>query len=213
MTDAQANRTEYISLAGEGEARIEIKRSVFIAHASPVKSDGEAREYLQKIKREYSDAKHNCYAYVINDGNFSRYSDDGEPGGTAGLPILNVIKGRGVTNAAVVVTRYFGGILLGTGGLVRAYTDSASAAVEAARPALFSLYDIILVRASYSDYQKLSYEISRAGAFTDDVKFEGDVKLTLAVKREASEAFSSRISEITAGKAEISRVGERFFHD
>ncbi len=213
MTDAEVNRTGYISLAGEGEARLEVKRSVFIAHAFPVKSDEEAREYLQKIKREYSDAKHNCYAYVIKDGNFSRYSDDGEPGGTAGLPIMNVIKGRGVTNAVVVVTRYFGGILLGTGGLVRAYTDSASAAVEAARPALFSLYDIIFVRASYSDYQKLSYEIARAGALTDDVKFEGDVKLTLSVKREASAAFSSRISEITAGRAEISLVGERFFHE
>ncbi|MCD7747837.1 MAG: IMPACT family protein [Firmicutes bacterium] len=213
MTDAEVNRTGYISLAGEGEARLEVKHSVFIAHASPVKSDEEARGYLQKIKREYSDAKHNCYAYVIKDGNFSRYSDDGEPGGTAGLPIMNVIKGRDVTNAVVVVTRYFGGILLGTGGLVRAYTDSASAALEAARPALFSLHDIIFVRASYSDYQKLSYEISRAGALTDDVKFEGDVKLTLSVKREASAAFSSRISEITAGRAEISRVGERFFHE
>lgn len=210
----EKNDGGYVSIAGAGEARLEIKHSVFISHAQPVKSDDEAREFIRRMRHEYADATHNCYAYIIKEGNFSRYSDDGEPGGTAGLPIMNVIKGRDITDTAVVVTRYFGGILLGTGGLVRAYTDSASAAIEAARPVLYSPYELFLVTASYSDYQKILYEISKFDTVVDDTSFCERVSLSIAVKKSADEPLLEpvvmRITEITAGRAEISHIGERF---
>ena len=148
-----------ITLAKNVSCEMEEKKSIFIGHATPVRNEDEARAFIESKRREYHDATHNCYAYLLNNGAVARYSDDGEPSGTAGVPILNVVKMSGATDLAVVVTRYFGGILLGAGGLVRAYTSAAKIAVDASGLAVFEEYSLAKITVTYSDYQR---QIGRA---------------------------------------------------
>ena len=149
-----------ITLAKNVSCEMEEKKSIFIGHATPVRNEDEARAFIESKRREYHDATHNCYAYLLNNGAVARYSDDGEPSGTAGVPILNVVKMSGATDLAVVVTRYFGGILLGAGGLVRAYTSAAKIAVDASGLAVF---ERVQPREDYGDVLRLSktYRSSR----------------------------------------------------
>lgn len=200
----------YVTLGARGQGKFEDRRSVFIGSAAHVSNEGEAREYVASVKKKYSDARHNAWAYLMTEGGIARYTDDGEPQGTAGLPILNVIKGSGAFDCAVVVTRYFGGILLGTGGLVHAYGEAAKLAVADAGVVTYREYAELSFTVSYSDYQRLSAELSRAGAITDSVDYGEAVTVRAAVLSEAADAFAARASEVTSGRAKIERLGARF---
>jgi uncharacterized YigZ family protein len=155
----------YRTVRQYGNKEIIIKKSRFIGYAQPVQTEEEAVSFIDKIKKQHWDANHNCSAYVVGRrGEFQKQSDDGEPSGTAGKPILEVIKNQGLTDTVVVVTRYFGGIMLGAGGLIRAYTDGAVAALDAAVPIYRVLHSEIIVEMDYSWWGKLENELG-GGAF------------------------------------------------
>lgn len=200
----------YTTLAGEGEAEFTEKRSVFIGHAAPVKNEEEAQAFVKKYRNQYMDARHNVWAYLMKGEIIARYSDDGEPQGTAGVPVLDTIRKSGVTDAAVVVTRYFGGILLGAGGLVRAYSHTARLALEAARIITYEQYDVLELNCSYSDYQRYSAELPRFGAVVDDTVFAERVQLLFAVKGTVTEELALRVREMSGGRDELIRRGTRF---
>ena len=196
-----------ITLAKEVSVEMEERKSVFIGHAKPVSSEEEARAFIDAKKREYHDATHNVYAYFLNGGAIARYSDDGEPQGTAGMPVLNVIKMSGATDLCVVVTRYFGGILLGAGGLVRAYSASAKQAVDEAGMAVFEDYAVMQVKVSYSDYQKLTVALEKLGASEDSCDFGEDVSVVTAIVKSREEEIRQTVSELTYGKGIVSVIG------
>lgn len=200
---------EYITLGKEAEVSFTEKRSVFIGNARPVKTEDEAVGFINSVRKKYADARHNTYAYMLGSGS-ARYSDDGEPQGTAGVPILNVIKKGGFTDAVIVVTRYFGGILLGTGGLVRAYGASAKMAAEAAGIVTYRHYTECKITCSYSDYQKIMPALESFEVKTDSTDFAESVTVMAAVISEAFAAFKDKISEISGGRAAAEGTGERF---
>ena len=203
-------RTTYTTIKSEAVAEFEEKRSLFIGHAKPVKTEEEAAEFIKEKKREFADATHNVFGYIIKNGICARYSDDGEPQGTAGMPVLDTIRKSGVTDACVVVTRYFGGILLGAGGLVRAYSNGAKIALEAAGIITYERYVVMSVKATYSDYQKLQPILFKALAVIDDTEFSDSVTVTFAVKEAAAPSLAAKINETTSGRAEVKGLGARF---
>ena len=146
---------QYTTVKNESCVEFEEKRSIFIGHAIHVETEDEAAAFVKSMKKKYSDATHNVWAYLLKGGLVARYSDDGEPQGTSGMPTLNAIRMSGITDVLVVTTRYFGGILLGAGGLVRAYSTAASMALEAGGISVFEKYLEYTVVCSYSDYNKL----------------------------------------------------------
>lgn len=200
----------YTTLEREAHVEFVERKSLFIGHAIPCKSEAEALAFLASMRSKYSDATHNVYAYSIAKNNIMRFSDDGEPQGTAGMPVLDVIRKSGFTDACIVVTRYFGGILLGAGGLVRAYSASAVQAVNEAHIVSYEEYTELILCCDYSDYQKIAYELPSFGAIEDGNEFGIEVVLRLAVKDTALEKFRKRIIEITAGRAKIELTGTRF---
>ncbi len=203
----------YTTLEKEASASFIEKKSEFIGYACPVKTEDEAVAFIAKIRKKHADASHNCYAYQLNGGGIARYSDDGEPQGTAGVPILEVIKKSGADDCCVVVTRYFGGILLGAGGLVRAYANGAKVAIDAAHVVTYENYTELRVVCDYSEYQKLNYELPRFQILVDDTNFGGAVALKLAVKTARLQEFEAKLSEMFAGKVQMEICGERFdFH-
>jgi uncharacterized YigZ family protein len=200
----------YVTIKHEAVAEFEEKRSVFIGYAKPVKSEEEAAEFIKAIKSKHKDATHNVFGYTMKNGVIARYSDDGEPQGTAGMPVLDVIRKSGVDDACVVVTRYFGGTLLGAGGLVRAYSQAAKMALDAAEILTFEPYTELSIPCSYSDYQKISAELPKYGAITDDTEYSDSIMLKIAVKNEIVSKVIDKISEISAGKSIPQVIGERF---
>ena len=196
-----------ITLAKEVSVEMEERKSVFIGHAKPVSSEEEARAFIDAKKKEYHDATHNVYAYFLNGGAVARYSDDGEPQGTAGMPVLNVVKLSGATDLCVVVTRYFGGILLGAGGLVRAYSASAKQAIDEAGMAVFEDYAVMQVKVSYSDYQKLTVALEKLGASEDSCDFGEDVSVVTAIVRTREEEIRQTVSELTYGRGIVNLIG------
>ena len=206
---ADAPKT-YTTLEKEASAEFTEKKSVFIGYAAPVKSEDEAIAFIAKIRKKHSDARHNCYAYQLNGGGIARYSDDGEPQGTAGVPILDVIKKSGADDCCVVVTRYFGGILLGTGGLVRAYANGAKIALDAAHIVTYEQYTEFRLVCDYAAYQKVEYELPRFGVIVDDSQFGGSVALKLAVKAARFAEFDAKLREMFAGRVTAEITGERF---
>ena len=200
----------YTTIAKEAVAEFEEKRSLFIGHAKPVKTEEEAAEFIKLKKKEYSDATHNVFGYIIKNGVCARYSDDGEPQGTAGKPILDMLVKSGVDDVCVVVTRYFGGTLLGTGGLVHAYSLGAKMAVEAAGIAQFENYAVLKVACSYSDYQRIGLELERYDAIIDATDYSDSVAVQFAVKKQFADEISRKISEITSGKSVAEKIEERF---
>lgn len=191
----------------ETSAEFTEKKSVFIGYVAPVHTAEEAEEFIQKIKKKHADARHNVSAYIV--GNSIRYSDDGEPKGTGGVPVLEVIKKSGVDGTVVVVTRYFGGILLGAAGLVRAYSKAASMAIEAAGIVTYRNYTECTVTCEYSLYDKLMYDIGRRTIITDDTEFAGNIVLHLAVLSEEYDAFSKAVFSMTGGKISPVKTGSR----
>lgn len=199
----------YKTVKALSEFRIVEKKSEFIGYCAPVKSEEEAVAFVNSIKKKHSDARHNVYAYVLREGFKERFSDDGEPHGTAGMPVLDSIRKAGITDTAVVVTRYFGGILLGTGGLVRAYTQAASGAVKAADIAEVGEFSLISLHCGYSEYQKIMPFISSSGAKIEDSNFSTDVDLVVSVRKESAERFISDLVELTNGRVNSDIVGSK----
>ena len=200
----------YTTLAGEGSDEFEEKRSLFIGHAKHITSEEEAMEFVKAKKKEYSDATHNCWAYLLKGGIVARYSDDGEPQGTAGVPMLETIRKSGVCDAVVVVTRYFGGILLGAGGLVRAYSHGAKVALDAAEIVTYEKYAELSLTCSYSDYQKYSVLLPTFNAIIDCTDFSDKVTVLFAIKQTHVDSLNKKITEMSGGKNSLEIVGERF---
>lgn len=183
-----------------------VEKSEFIGNISPVKTEEDAVRFIEEIRSANRKARHNCYAYVLRDGNISRYSDDSEPQGTAGLPILDVINKNGLTDVAIVVTRYFGGILLGKGGLTRAYSTAASIAVAAAH--IMELMPAVRFNAAldYRYYDKLSYILPDFDIRLIDTAYSDNVTISAAVRAELFDDFSKKLMDITNGSAVLSEV-------
>lgn len=206
-TEPEVNFKKRVTLAGSVSCEMEERKSIFIGHATPVRNEDEARAFIEAKRKEYHDATHNVYAYMLNDGAIARYYDDGEPQGTAGMPVLNVIKMSGACDLCVVVTRYFGGILLGAGGLVRAYTASAKIAVEAAGLAVFEQYAVMKITVTYSDYQRLTVALARLGASEDHCDFGENVTVISAIEAARADEVAQTVSEMTYGKGKFVIIG------
>lgn len=183
------------------------KRSRFLGLVRPVGSEDEARTIIAACKKQYHDARHNCWCYLLRDGT-ERYSDDGEPQGTAGLPMLEVFKREGVENVVCVVTRYFGGVLLGTGGLLRAYTKSAKDALDAAGIAAVRRWVKLEVACPYSLLERMKTECLSLDGAVQNVDYGADVLLSLLLPENNAEAFSARVTELSAGACSAQTVGE-----
>lgn len=199
--------SEYLIPAGAGEAEFTEKRSRFLGHVRMVENEEEARAFINEMKKKYYDARHNCWCYSIQGGP-ERYSDDGEPQGSAGIPMLEVLRRRGVTNAVCVVTRYFGGVLLGTGGLLRAYTRSTADALDAAGLAAVRPWAETELDCSYGQLEKLKSEAAAAGGILEDVVYGSGVTLKVLVPAEEAEAFAARIFDRSAGLVKVRVTGE-----
>ena len=200
----------YTTLEGEGSDEFEEKRSIFIGHAAPAKTEEEAMAFIKQKQKEFADATHNVWAYRLGNDTAARYSDDGEPTGSSGLPTLETIRKNGVTDAVVVVTRYFGGTLLGVGGLIRAYSHAASIALAAAHIITYEKYAELTVEATYADYQKIAVELPTFGALVDDSDFSDRVILRIAVKAPVVPSLEKRLQELTAARCRVEVAGERF---
>ena len=197
------------TLAKEASAQFTEKRSVFIGYAAPVGSESEAREFVAKIKKKHSDARHNVSAYVLS-GGVMHSSDDGEPSGTAGVPVLEVIKKSDILNAVVVVTRYFGGILLGAGGLVRAYSAAAKAAIDAAGVVTYEKFDECRIICAYGDYNDVLYRLGQFTVKTGKTQFDENVTIEFAVLAEEREKLDDEIAARFDGRYSVEKTGERF---
>ena len=202
--------TEYYIPTQAAESEFVEKRSRFIGYIKPVETEAEARAFVEEIKKRHYDARHNCWCYLLRKGGVVRYSDDGEPQGTAGQPMLGVFEKEGITNLVCVVTRYFGGILLGTGGLLRAYTKGAKDALDAAGVSVVRRWVRQLVPCTYSLYERLKQETERFGAVIEDTEYGADIVLTVLVPEELSDAYAARILDFTAGTVETLVDGEVF---
>lgn len=199
--------SEYFIPAGDGEAEFTEKRSSFLGHVRMVETEDEAKSFVAEMKKKYYDARHNCWCYIIKDGAV-RYSDDGEPQGTAGIPMLEVLKREGVTNVVCVVTRYFGGVLLGTGGLLRAYTKSAKDALDAAGISVVRRWIKAELPCTYSLLERLKLECTAANGVVSDVEYSTDVCLKLLLPEDGVEDFSRRVADVTAGTSRLAIIGE-----
>lgn len=200
----------YTTLGKDGKAETEVHKSVFIGSAKHVTTEKEAIDFINLVRKEFSDANHNVYAYTLKNGNITRYSDDGEPQGTAGLPVLDYIRKTGFTDACVVVTRYFGGTLLGKGGLVRAYTDCARLCCENGGIVSFENYFTCEIRTDYSELEKIRYESKFFGVIEDDCEYSDKIVLKFAVKQAHYESLCARFAEVFNGKLNVVKTGERF---
>jgi len=210
-TDPAQNTDEkYITLLSSASARFDVRRSVFIGSAAPAQTEEAAKAFISSVRSEYPDAAHHCLAYLLKNGGVARTSDDGEPQGTGGIPILNAIKNYGVCDACVVVTRYFGGILLGTGGLIRAYANGARIAMEAAEIVTYELFSEFEIVCTYAQHRKLEHELSDLGVVCYESRFDADVHISCAVYEKETPLFLRRISDIGGGNICVRKTGQRF---
>lgn len=200
----------YLVPAGYGEAEYVEKRSRFIGQVWRVESEAEARERIEESRRRYHDCRHNCWCYAIREGNILRYTDGGEPQGTAGQPMLNVFLKEEVTNTVCVVTRYFGGILLGAGGLTRAYGGTAKLALDAAGISRMRLWAVLMVPCPYSLYERMRLLVEKSGGVVENADFGADVVLTVLLPSEDVPAFQAATTELSAGTVEILVEEEKF---
>lgn len=204
-------KESYFGVSGEFENLTVIERSKFICHLRGVNDEDEAKNFIAEIRKKHALATHNCYAFVADSlGNVMKYSDDGEPQGTAGLPMLEVLKNRKIFHTAAVVTRYFGGIKLGAGGLVRAYADSVSRALDGASVVLNRLVKVGSLVLSYEQYPKFLQLAERESVRIERTDFSDEVLLTLAVPVKEYEAFRFRLTEYFLGKVSFSADTERY---
>ena len=200
---------EYLVPSEYGEDEFIEKKSRFIGRIWPVETEEEALARIQEMKKKHYDATHNCWAYIIRDGAV-RFSDDGEPGGTAGMPMLQVLQREGLFNAVCVVTRYFGGILLGAGGLVRAYTKGAKIAVDAAGKSMKRVWTVLYVPCPYSFYERVRLEAEAFGGIVRKADFGAEVELELLFPEVKTQAFLDRLTDMTAGAVESMEIGQEY---
>lgn len=186
------------------------KRSRFIGYVRPVKTADEASAFIAEIQKKHWDAKHNVYAYILREGNLKRCSDDGEPQGTAGIPTLDVLEKSGVTDVAVVVTRYFGGILLGGGGLVRAYSHAAHLALTAGEIITMGLCTILQMDVDYPLYARLLPLLEKSEAKILNTDFADSVRITVSVDSALSDGFQAKIVDFSGGQLYPQKIGEKF---
>lgn len=201
---------EYKTVEFENSDDFVEKKSRFIGYVKPVKTPDEALEFINKIKSNHWDATHNVYAYVLKENNIQRYSDDGEPSGTAGVPVLDVILKNGLVDVCVVVTRYFGGILLGAGGLVRAYSHGSKIALESGNIITMAPCKILSVKVDYSFYERMNILLSEFNANIEETLFEESVKITFSLKKDKVTLLSEKLTEQSNGKYVLTEVGEKF---
>lgn len=202
--------SEYRVPFQDSESEFVEKRSRFISHLWRVEDEAQARARIEEMKKRYYDARHNCWCYLLKDGGVVRYSDDGEPQGTAGQPMLNVFQRQEVWNVCCVVTRYFGGILLGAGGLTRAYSQGAKDALTAAGIARMSLWTLWDVPCTYPLFERVKLEIAACGGVIRDAEYAADIVLRAAFPAGGAEAFAPRLTELSAGSLEMTAAGEEF---
>lgn len=199
----------YLTLKTEAEAVFVEQRSKFIATSRPVENTDEAEAFISRIKQHYKDATHNVWAYFIDDGNM-RASDDGEPSGTAGTPVLQVLKAGRIFKSAIVVTRYFGGVLLGTGGLVRAYGAAAKLGVEAAGIVTMTLCERFTVTVEYADGDRVKNVLQNGGAVITSTEYTDKVVVKYDLPHVKSALIADAIAELTSGRAAIKADGTEF---
>ena len=192
---------EYLVPTGYGEDEFIEKKSRFIGRVWCVETEEEALARIQEMKKQHYDASHNCWAYIIKDGAM-RFSDDGEPGGTAGNPMMQVLQREEIYNVVCVVTRYFGGILLGSGGLVRAYTKAAKIAVNAAGKSMKRVWSVVYLPCPYTYYERVKLEVAAFGGIIRDTQFGAEVEMEILVAEGDMQAFLDRITDMTAGTVE-----------
>lgn len=200
----------YFTISQTARASFTEKRSEFICHLSPVKTNDEAVDFINSVRAEHRKAKHNVYAYILRNDNISRYSDDGEPQGTAGVPVLDVLQKRGLTDVCAVVTRYFGGILLGGGGLVRAYSHAVSLACDEADIMNMCFCHRLKIRTDYTMYGKISYILPDFDTITVSSDFGSDVVLEILVLTEKLSPLIKNLTEITNGSVSVEDCGELY---
>ncbi len=201
---------KYITIKAPCSHSFTEKRSEFIAHLCPVETNDEAVAFINKIKEQHRKARHNVYAYILQNDNITRYSDDGEPQGTAGVPVLDVLQKNNLTDICCVVTRYFGGILLGGGGLVRAYSHSTALAVEEAE--ILRMYSCAKLKLTipYDLYGKITYILPDYEIKQLETDYANDVTMTVCVKTELEKPFTDKLIDVTFGKIQIERLDETF---
>ena len=202
---------DYKTVKIESHDEFTEKRSRFIGYVKPVKTEQEAVEFINSLRSKHWDARHNVYAYSLREGNIKRYSDDGEPSGTAGMPVLDVITKSEVYDVCVVVTRYFGGVLLGTGGLVRAYSQGAKIALEAGRIVKMQSCCVCSLTCNYNQYGKISSLILDMGGTVDDTSFEADVTLKFHIKPDQFDALNKKLADLTSGEVQAKSDNEEYY--
>ena len=200
---------EYLVPSAYGEAEFTEKKSRFIGRIWPVDTEEEAQAMIQKMKKQHYDATHNCWAYILKDGAV-RFSDDGEPGGTAGMPMLQVLQREGLFNVVCVVTRYFGGILLGAGGLVRAYTKGAKIAVDAAGKSMKRVWSVLYVPCPYSFYERVKLEVDAHGGLIRKTEFGAEVELEILLPQVNAEGFLQQLTELSAATVQGMETGQEY---
>ena len=200
---------EYLVPTGFGEDEFIEKKSRFIGRVWPVETEEAALEKIQEMKKQHYDATHNCWAYIIKDGP-ARFSDDGEPGGTAGMPMLQVLQKEGMYNLVCVVTRYFGGILLGAGGLVRAYTKGAKIAVEAAGKSMKRVWTVLYVPCPYNYYERVKLTVEAFGGIIRSTDFGAEVELEILLPEAQAQPFLEKLTDLSAATIEGMETGREY---
>ena len=200
----------YITVKELAEYRFEDRKSIFIGYAKPISVEAEAIEFIQAVKKKHPDARHWVYAYVLRENSTTRFTDDREPQGTAGMPVLDIIRKNGVTDTIIVVVRYFGGILLGTGGLVHAYTEAALGALRESKIIKYDTYSDFEISVSYSDYQKITFTLSEFNVYTIDTDYSDVVKITASVISTSYDELCEKLSEITSARAIIKFLNKKY---
>ena len=200
---------EYLVPTAFGEDEFYEKKSHFIGRVWPVETEEEALAKIQQMKKQHYDATHNCWAYIIKDGAV-RFSDDGEPGGTAGMPMLQVLQREGLYNIVCVVTRYFGGSLLGAGGLVRAYTKGAKIAVDAAGKSMKRVWTVVYLPCPYPFYERVKLLVAEFGGIIRETEFGAEVELELLFPEANVEPFFEKLTDMTSGTVEGMETGQEY---
>lgn len=197
---------EYKTIARRCEARFIEKKSEFIGYLCPVQTEEQAVAFIEEIRAMHRKATHNCYAYILRENNAARHSDDGEPGGTAGVPIYEVLRKEGLTDVCCVVTRYFGGVLLGAGGLVRAYTKGAKDAVDAAQIKCMAEAVKLAVTVDYGLYGRLAQVFADFDARVDDERFADNVRIVLHIRAENSQKLTDKLVDVCNGSVSVEEI-------
>ncbi len=202
--------SHYLTLKNYAFDEFTEKRSRFIGYAMPVTTAAQATDFINEIKSKHWDATHNVYAYVLRDGQTRRYSDDGEPQGTAGVPVLDVLLKENITDCVVVATRYFGGVMLGAGGLVRAYSHTSKIAVEAAGIIKMSECSVMSIECDYNFYGRLTSFIPEFSGIITDTVFGENVTVDFYLPKELQGLFDAKVTDLSLGKISAVKIGEKF---